>query len=181
MSTVNDNLKDIDATDGDVTEDLFIGMVNERVVECDANPTSITSLYATALKDAGKAIEYQIGECNWETEVAPLLVKGIKELFKKRKEESNRPVENEQEDDYHEHDAIRNENVIELNEKLERRKQYKRLMANKQLKENQEPKRPRGRPRKGQEKEKDGEFVVEKTKAKAGLRRQTKPRANTKR
>lgn len=156
-------------------------MANERIVKCSAPLGSITSLYATALSDAGKAIESQIGECNWETEVAPLLVKGIKEFFKRRKGESSVPLENEQEDEYHEHDAIRNESVIESNERLERRKQYKRSMANKLRKENQEPKRPRGRPRKGQEKEKDGEFVVEKTRGRAGFRRQANPKANPKR
>ena len=176
MNTVNNNLKSIDATDGDVTEDLFITMANERVVECDANPGSITSLYATALKDAGKALECQIGECDWVTEVAPLLVKGIKEFFEKREEEIVQSLEKEQEDEYREQDAIRNENVIESNERLERRKQYKRSRINKLLKEEQEQKRPRGRPRKGQEKEKDGDYIVEEAKerARAKLRRLAK-------
>ena len=120
-------------------------MVNDRVVEGDANPGSITSLYAAALRDAGKSLECQIGECNWETEVAPLLVKGIQSFFRQRRKRSHHPAETEQEDDYMDADATEIEKAIEAQERADKSKIRMRQLKNQRQREGKESNKP-GRP-----------------------------------
>lgn len=168
--------------DGKVKADQFITMANEKITVYDAPLSDIYKLYATALSDAANAIEYEIGEYNWETEVAPLLVKGIKGHFRKRKEMTNHPVEGIQEEEYNEVDALRNENLIRSNERLDRIRQTKKRMDKTVQNQDLTPKRKRGRPRKGQEKPKDGEYVDEETKTnKTNARAKSRTPSRTKR
>lgn len=131
-------------------------MASERVTEGNDNPSSITSLYAAALRDAERSLESQIGECDWETEVAPLLVKGIKSFFRQRNKRSHYPAEIEQEDDYGDADATENERNIQAQERAHNAKIRKNQLNNQRWKEKESKKR--GRPPKGQEKEKDGNY-----------------------
>lgn len=157
MNTANKNLECIDATDGDVKEDSFIAMANERVTEVDGNPGSIISLYAAALRDAERSLESQIGECDWETEVAPLLVKGIKSFFRQRNKRSHHPAEIEQQDDYGDADATENERNIKAQDRAYKARIRKNQLNNQRRKEKESKKC--GRPPKGQEKEKDGNYI----------------------
>ena len=110
-------------------------MASERVTEGNDNPSSITSLYAAALRDAERSLESQIGECDWETEVAPLLVKGIKSFFRQRNKRSHYPAEIEQEDDYGDADATENERNIQAQERPHNAKIRKNQVDNQRWKE----------------------------------------------
>lgn len=156
--------------------DQFITLANEKITEYDAPLSNIYKLYATALSDAANAIEYEIGEYNWEKEVAPLLVKGIKSYFRKGKEMADHPVEGVEEGEYHEVVAIGNDNQIQWNEKPDRIKQTKKRMEKTVQNEDLKPKRKRGRPRKGQEKPKDGDYVDEETKTNSKTKARAKSR-----
>ena len=129
-------------------------MANERVIEGDDNPDSLTSVYAAALRDAEGSLASQIGEYNWETEVAPLLVKGIKNFFKRRSERLHHPAEIEPENNNIDVDASENEMNTEAQDKVHEAKMRKRQLDSQRQKE--EGSKKCGKPRLDQEEGNDG-------------------------
>ena len=146
----------MDETDNNIKEDSFITMANERAIEGDDNPGSIISLYAAALRDAERSLKCQIGEYNWETEVAPLLVKGIKSFFKQRGERLHHSVEIEHENDTIDIDATENNNIdvdateneMNTEAQVHKAKMHKRQLNSQRQKEES---KKCGKPRLGQE------------------------------
>ena len=124
----------------------------------------IITVYSGALKGAIHSLTERIGEYEWETKVALLLVEGISDSFQLLEEVSVEVSEQDQEDEYGEEDAIENENAIKAIERKEWRIQARRRIALLRQKGNLKAKRPRGRPRKGMEGPKDENYVGKRVK-----------------